>query len=350
MDLPTYRGAQIAIDELAERRDLPVSLRLEVMDDHGSEETAAQLAEDAVADPSILAVVGPMGSNEAFANAPVFDAAGMLQISPCSSHPDLCRRGYRTFFRLVPNEQVQGGELARVATDYLGSTRAALVGDSDAFGTTVIENFRSGYCGRGGDVVKTARFDRGDDDFGRVVDAVHAADPDLVFFAVHAHEGKQISSALRDRGLRVPFLGTDGLKTAFFLGGGDSTGRAYHTHSGVDFRRLASAAAFRAAYVARFPEDSTYSPEAYDAVMLAAESIRRADELDRPAVLRAFASLNGYAGITGTLRFDETGERVDSPVSFYQVRSVDGHREMHYLGTTIEVCANQAVAAMQREG
>jgi branched-chain amino acid transport system substrate-binding protein len=288
-----------------------------------------------------------MGSNEAFASAPVFAAANLLQVSPCASHPDLCKRGYATFHRLVPNEAVQGSELAALVTDFFGARRVALVGDSDAFASTVIENVSAGFAGTDTEVVAVARFPHGASDFSDVVATVSAADPELVFFAVHAHEGKQVSSALRATGLRMPFLGTDGLKTAFFLGGGDDHGKAYHTHSGADFRRLAPAAEFRAAYAARYPEDSTYSPEAYDAVMLAAESIKAAGSLDRPAVLEAFASLLPYEGVTGTINFDETGERLDAPVSFYQVQMHDGEREMHYLGTTREVRASRPATALQ---
>lgn len=343
-DLPTGRGAQIAIDELAGRDDLPARLELLWLDDLGDERKSAELARAAVADPAVIAAVGPMGSNEAFANAPIFDEAGVLQVSPCASHPDLCRRGFRTFFRLVPDEQVQGDGLARMATSYLGSRRAAVVADSDAFGETVTQNFRRGYEARGGEIATVVRFDRGADAFDEQVEAVSASAPDLVFFAVHQHEGKAISSQLRERGLRVPFLGTDGLKTTFFLGGGDGRGESYHTHSGADFRRLASAQAFRAAYESRHPADSTYSAEAYDAVMLVAESLRRASTPDRAGVLAAFGELirTPYAGASGEIRFSATGERLDGPICFYQVRQVDGEREMHYLGTTAELAPDDA--------
>ena len=81
------------------------------------------------------------------------------------------------------------------------------------------------------------------------------------------------------------------MKTSFFLGGGDGRGDVYHTHSGADMRRLESARDFRERYNARFPEDSTYSPEAYDAAMLAITAIDRAGRSDRAAVLEAFRDI-----------------------------------------------------------
>lgn len=337
--LPTYRGFLLAMEKIANAGDLPVAVEWTMLDDDGNPEQSRSLAEAVAADPSYVGIVGPMGSTEAFANAPVFDEAGLLQVSPCGSHPDLCRRGYNTFFRLVPNEQVQGTELARVAHHHLGALQAAVVHDADAFGTSVADNFESGYALLGGKIIARESFAQGEDDYGSIADAVAASGADIVFFAVHAHEGGAVSKAIRDRGMGVPFLGTDGLKTSFFLGGGEPGAEAYHTHSGCDFSRMPSATDFRNEYISRFPPDSTYSPEAYDSAMMVVDAIRRADDTSREAVLAAFISQDRYDGITGTVKFDPTGERLNAPVSFYRVRKTGDGRIMEYQGLTSELAS-----------
>ena len=335
--LPTYRGFLLAMEEVQARGDLPFDIQWQMCDDHGDPARSRALAEQIVDDPSVIGVVGPMGSTEAFANAPVFNEAGLLQVSPCASHADLCRSGYRTFVRLVPNEEVQGRELARIARSLLHSHRLAIVHDDDAFGTTIADNVERGYRDLGGDIAVRSSFSQGDGEYSSVVEAVRASGADLVFFGVHSHEGKLVSSALREAGVSAPFLGTDGLKTSFFLGGGDD-GDAYHTHTGADFRRLASASAFREAYVSRWPEDSTYSPEAYDAGMLVVQALLAAGQVDPTSVLAAFRGLGPVEGLTGTLDFDATGERIGSPVSLYKVELDDqGERVMAYQGVTTEL-------------
>ena len=234
---------------------------------------------------------------------------------------------------LVPNEQVQGGALARLAQGELGATTVAVVHDNDAFGTAVADNFSEAFAGLGGTVGTRQGFDRGQTTFDDVASGVAASSPEVVFFAVHATEGLAVSSAIRAAGVKTPFLGTDGLKTSFFLGGGEPDAEAYHTHSGADFRRLETAKEFRDAYVERWPEDSTYSPEAYDSAMIVVESLARAGTVSRDRVLEEFLSLDGYEGITGAVRFDATGEREDSPVSWYKVGQTDAGRVMEYQGT-----------------
>lgn len=331
---PTYRGFVLAMEQLDH-------LGWDLFDDLGDPDLSAQLAAQVVADPRYVAAVGPMGSSEAFANAPVFDAAGLLQVSPCASHPDLCRRGYRTFYRLVSNEEVQGEALARVAVRYLGAQRVAVVHDDDAFGTVVADYFTRALERLGSQVAARTSFPRGAEAFATLALEVHDADPDLVFFGVHAHEGALAAAAIRDLGTTVPFLGTDGLKTSFFLGGGDARGEAFHTHSGADFRRLDSAKDFRERYLARWPQDSTYSPEAYDAAQLVAQAVRTADSGDRTAVLTAFRELGTVEGVSGPLLFDPTGERLDAPVSLYRVVRQDGARHMAYQGVVTELVGDR---------
>lgn len=342
---PIYRGAHIAIDELKQDGSLPVHLDWKIFDDFGNTETTAKFAREIVTDPSIIGVVGPMGSSEAFASTPIYSEAGLVQVSPCASHPDLCRRGYQTFFRLVANENGQGGELARMAYGYLKARRAAVIHADDAWAGTTADIFAREYEKLGGQIVQRQKYPNGGDDFSDVVQATAAAQPELVFCAVHPREGLMISGGLRQAGLKVPFLGTDAMKTAFPLGGGEPEAEAYHTYSGADFRRLASASAFRQAYIARYPEDSTYSPEAYDAVMIIAEALRRAGGPDRRRILAEVRSLRDYQGVSGLINFSPTGERVGAPISFYHVVKTEQGRVMEYLGTTLELLPVAEAAA-----
>lgn len=341
--LPTYRGFLLAMEEAGARSDLPVDIAWEMFDDHGDTSRTELLARQIVDDPEYVAVVGPMGSSEAFANAPIFDAGGLLQISPCASHPDLCERGYRTFHRLVANERVQGHELAALAHHHLGARRPGIVHDDDAFGTVVADYFTEGFRRHGGDISGRTSFTAHEVDPGAVAAEMAGLDADLFLFAVHGHEGGLVSAAARDAGISTPFLGTDGLKTSFFLGGGDGRGEAFHTHSGADMRRLAMASEFRQRYVARFPEDSTYSPEAYDAAMLAVAAVGRAGRPDRAAVLAALDDLGTFAGVTGPISFTPSGERDGAFISFYRVEAApDGGRTMAYRGTTAELAGSPA--------
>ena len=338
---PIFRGMQIAIDELTNDDTLPVKLNWKVFDDFGNKETAKELAREIVKDSSIIGVVGSMGSDETFTNAPIFHEAGLVQVSPCASHPDLCQQGYRTFFRLVANEDLQGGALASMAYSYLNARQAAIVHVDDLWGVSVSEIFEREFSKLGGNVIGKVAYQPTADDFSGLITAVVAMESDLVFMAVHAVEGPTISSGLRKDGLRVPFLGTDAMKPEFPLGGGARGEEAYHTHSGADFRRLPCATAFRKTYSSRFHEDSTYSPEAYDACMLIAQAVRLSGVPDRARVLEEVRNVRDFQGVSGIINFDQTGERIDAPISCYRVAKTKKGREMEYLGTFLELLSRE---------
>jgi branched-chain amino acid transport system substrate-binding protein len=331
--LPPFRGVTLAVEQLSSGPPQQ-HLTVDLFDDHNDLEQVRRDAELIVADDRYLAVIGPMGSAPAMVSAPLFDAAGLLQVSPCASHPELCRRGYRTFARLVANEEHQGRALARIAREHLGADRVAIVLEEDVFGQTVAELFTAPFTALGGDVVARCGYAAEASGFEALAEEVAGSRPDLVLFAVHPVEGAAAARAIRRAGLRVPFLGTDAVKPSFYLGGGDDDGPAFHTHTGADMRRLPSAASFRDAYAARWPVDSTYSPEAYDAVMLVAAARAAAASDTRAAVLEAFRALGTHDGVTGPINFTPEGERRDAPIGLYEVRRSEGERVMHFLGTT----------------
>ena len=56
------------------------------------------------------------------------------------------------------------------------------------------------------------------------------------------------------------------------------------------------------------------APLTYDAVMLLADSIRRANSLDAEKIRDALAETKGFQGATGTITFDEQGDPLNKPM------------------------------------
>lgn len=340
-EMATYRGVQVAIEELQTDDRLPVDVELVVYDDEGDTDTTEAFAREIVDDRSVVGVVGPMGSTEALTNAPVFAEAGLAQISPCASHQDLCHPDNETFFRLIASEVVQGRELSRIAGEYFGAERVSLLRADSAWAGALAENFTEAFETRGGTVTPDTRFPTGATSFEEsqldtMLEPVVAADPDLVFFLVHnENHGVPLSSGLRARGVDVPFLGANALEKG--IGGGADGEEVYQVHPGADFDHFDGAREFREAYAAQYPPDSAYSPEAYDAVTLFGEALRRADEPTRRGVLEALAGLEGFEGASGHISFGATGERTETPVSLYRVHRTEDGRETEYLGRTTEL-------------
>jgi len=333
----TYRAVQIAIKELQNDEEIPVDIGLDVFDDEGDTELTREYANEIVQDESIVSVVGPLGSTEALVNTPIFNEAGIAQITPCASHQDLCHEDNNTFFRLIASEEVQGSEFATVAWEALGLSNAAIVRADSSWAESLATFFSREYEAFGGSIDPVRTFPLGEpsyDDgyFTDITEDVVSADPDLVFCLVHTPEqGVPLSSELRARGVDTPLLGANALEKG--IGGGEAV---YQAHPGTDFQYDSHASDFRDAYVERYPADSAYSPEAYDAVHLIGTALRNADQTSRSAVLAEINDLEDYTGASGTVNFDQTGERENPLINFYRIHQTEDGRKREYLGTTKE--------------
>ncbi len=81
-----------------------------------------------------VAVVGPAGSQEVEAVGPLFARAGMAFVSGSATLPALTSSGKNpTFFRVVPNDDVQGPQDANFAINKLHVKHVYIVDDEEAY-------------------------------------------------------------------------------------------------------------------------------------------------------------------------------------------------------------------------
>jgi branched-chain amino acid transport system substrate-binding protein len=129
------RGVELAINELTESGDLgDITLTIEELDSQGDPAQAPALANQAAADDSVLAVIGPAFSGETAASGPIYEEAGLPFVSPSATNPDLSEEGWTYFFRTVATDAAQGPVAATFITENLGFTQVAVIDDASEYG------------------------------------------------------------------------------------------------------------------------------------------------------------------------------------------------------------------------
>jgi branched-chain amino acid transport system substrate-binding protein len=325
-----YCAAEMAIDQANAAGNLPVEVRLEVIVNGKNRDIARKAASDFVARPDAIAVLGPTNSAMAVISQDIYADAGILQISSEASSPLLTNKGYTHFFRNVANDEVQGRALAQAAVNYIGGQRIAILNEDSAWGEPISAIF-AGECRRLG-VEPVLHFGYTAKeralDFSDLIEAVVAAKPDLVYFAVYWNQSHIITHILRERGVDAVFLGSDALKPYAFLEVPSRDKQPpYHSLAGIDMMVKPSARQFLVDFAGRYPQmlDSPqYAPEAYDCAGLILECIRRAPELTRAAVLKEMQHFGTYSGALGEISFTETGDLRDPDIGLYRCK--DGQR------------------------
>lgn len=308
-------------------------LELVDKDDASNPELGARHAQALADDASVLAVIGTYNSDVAAATIPVLDRAGLVQISPANTDDTLSRGGdfrsrptrpHTNYFRTTTLDSHQGRFAADYAVD-AGFRTVVLAHDRKPVSRGLVDAFRARFEERGGEVLGGLEMvDPGDKDFATMLGRVAGHDPDLVFYGGGYPEASLISRQARERAVRAPLMGGDGIvdRTYGEVAGTASDGDlATSVSAPPEF--LPSAKPFVDLYLkAGYPDPySPYGALAFDAANAAiralARILREQDSLldgTRRAVVAEVARTD-FQGVSGRVKFDEFGDTVTRTLS-----------------------------------
>lgn len=332
--VPMRHCAELAVAQANERGDLPFHLLLQAEDDRADPLTAQHVAQKFVADPAVIGVVGHKNSGPSAVAAPVYHQAGLVQMAPSSTNPQLSRQGYSTFFRLCAHDAVQGQVAARYAARVLQARRMAVIHDKTDYGLPLAEVVRATAQQENVEVALFEGITEGQTDFSDTVSRIRQLAPALVYFALTEIESSILARQLRAAGVEALLFGTDGSKESQFLPlAGPAAEGVYQTYAGVDPHSTPTAQTFVRAYEARYGPAPVYGCEVFDATNLIIDALKRAGQADRERVLAEVAQTRKFEGVTGPVTFESNGDRRDPQVSIWRVEQ----GEIKLLGLASEL-------------
>ncbi len=319
-------GVELAVEQIGERLGLDVTL--EAKDDQATPDVGAANANQIAADQDILCVAGHLNSGVALAALPTYKSAGLTMVTPANTNVRITDEFAGTAWRVVGRDDVQGGVAGKFAVDQ-GFKKAYVLHDKTDYGLGVAEFFRA-EAERGG--IQIVGFEGTEEKsvFDPILNPILAQQPDAVFWGGIYSEGGPMLKQMRDKGIQAAFLGTDGLDSPVLveLAGEAAVGVQYVTIAGPP-SEYPGAAQLATDYQARFNAAAPpFSPQAYDAAGICLTAIAKAAQAangkpTRQQVNDAMQQLKSYQGVTGTVNFDEKGDRVPATYFILKVTSAD---------------------------
>ncbi|HYC46245.1 MAG TPA: branched-chain amino acid ABC transporter substrate-binding protein [Burkholderiales bacterium] len=312
-------GAQMAVEELNARRGSKLRFELVVEDDQADPKTGTLVAQRLV-DRGIRGMVGHFNSGVTIPASTIYHDAGIPQIS-VSTNPRYTRQGYRTAFRVMADDDKQGATLGEYAVRRLGLKRIAVVDDRTAYGQGLADAFASAVKAAGGSIAKREYVSDKDFDFRAVVTLLKAAEPQAIFFAGYDAQAGPLARQMRELGVKAVLLGGETINTAKFL---ELAGPAAEGHiastPGAALSRRPNGPAFDRAYRARWKQEiGLYAPYFYDAVMVLAAAMEKADSSDPAKYLPVLARIR-HPGVTADIEFEANGDLKNPQLSVFSVR------------------------------
>jgi len=294
-------------------------------DSRGEPARAEVLARQIVDDAQVLGVVGPVFSGEAETVMPVFEAAGLPVLTPSATNPELGRKGWTMFHRVVGTDADQGPAAVAWLTAEVGPARVAVVDDGSLYGGALADLATDELIRRGIVVAPRQQVEPGVRDYGSAVDSIAALDVDAVFYGGLGDAGGQLHGQLREGGVAGPFVSGDGTYTGSFLEvvrsspDGGAAVAVTCPCVGAPSTDAQRAVADRYRQVFGAPP-LAFALEGYDAAAMLLAGI--ADGARSRASLASWLDGVTYEGLTKTISFDAAGEVVGGPV--FVSRIVDG--------------------------
>jgi branched-chain amino acid transport system substrate-binding protein len=166
--------------------------------------------------PNVLAVVGPAGSQEVLAAAPVFSRSERLAfVSASAVQSELSNGSIPTFFRVVPSERAQAPTIARLIGQRLKARVVAIVDDRSTYSRRLADGVEA-RLRAAGITVERSRADAGRTQFEGAARSVSRA-AEVVFLPFHVAATAQLFvQELRRQGKRPVVVGSDTLDSRDF--------------------------------------------------------------------------------------------------------------------------------------
>lgn len=307
-----YNGIQLAITQHNEANK-GCQVQFSKFDTEGDPTKATGPVTQVVNEPNIIGVVGLPFSGESKATGNIFEQKGLVHITPSATNPGLTKNGWKTFFRGLGNDSVQGPAAAKFATDTLKSKKVFLVQDDSDYGIGLADATKAGL---GSAMVGSDKVTTGQKDFSVVVSKIINSKADAVYFAGYYAEGAPFDQQLVTKGFKGTFIGPDGAKDDQFIKlAGDASSNAYFTCPCIPGELIPS---FQSAYKKAFnAEPGTYSIEGYDVATILLAGIDKG-KVTRPDLLSWVTSYDAD-GLSKHYKWDATGELATPAVYGYKV-------------------------------
>jgi branched-chain amino acid transport system substrate-binding protein len=264
----------------------------------------------------VTLVVGHMCSGASIPASEIYEAAGVLMISPYSSNPMLTELGRVNVFRVIYRDDTAGIVAGNYIADHWPDKKIAILYDNTTFGKGIADLTKEQLNRRSLREMIYKSYVPGLNNYAAEITELHEAGIDVVFIGGYATEVELIARAAGDRGYPVQLVTGVGLTAEDFglIAGPAAEGTLFVDVA--DPRGRAEAARVAERFRASGFEPVGYTLYAYAAVQAWSQAAEKAGFLELPAMIAALRQ-HQFDTVLGSIDFDDKGDlAVQNPVLY----------------------------------
>jgi branched-chain amino acid transport system substrate-binding protein len=317
-------GAQLAVDDLNAQGVViagkKIHFTLDAVDDQADARIATTVAQQLI-DDKVSGVIGHLNSSTTLPASRLYNQNGIVQISPSATNPTYTQQGFTNAFRVMANDIQQGHALGTYAVSELKAKHIAVIDDKTAYGAGLAAEFEKAVKAAHGDLVAHEYTTDKETDFNAILTRIKGKNPDLVFFAGMDGQGAAMVQQVKNLGLAAQFMGGDGIYTPDFtkLAGNFAEGTVASL-PGAPLAKMPKGPDFQKHFEAKYGPIQLYGAYNYDAVMVMADAMKRANSVDPKVYVKEMKTAN-WPGVTTTISFDDKGDLKHASITIYKVEA-----------------------------
>ena len=317
-------GVQLAADELNKEgfkiKGKTVKIEIVAMDDKANAATGKEVAQKLV-DAGVVAVIGNLNSGVSIEAAPIYGAHNIAQLA-ISTNPKFTQLNLPTTYRLVANDTLQAKAIGSFAANQLNATRFAVVDDGTPYGKGLADGAAEQLKNAKKEISLRQSFDDKTTAFDELAEKVKAGSVEVIVTTLNDFQVLALIDALKKVSYpQVVILGGDTIKTTTMLRGSEMVKGLYATSPILDAKEFINGKQFLAKYQAAYKIDPAYGGHyTYDAMYILAGAMRRINSTDPNKITEVLHTYDGYAPVTGSMKWDATGEQRYGVVGVYSAR------------------------------
>jgi branched-chain amino acid transport system substrate-binding protein len=334
-------GAEMAIDE-ANAKGGVAGYTLQTMVLDNATATAGQYdpaqaalnTKKLLANPKVVANVGPQMSGDGKAMSPILSAGDLATITPASTNPDITDpkfagqyrpKGKAVYFRTLTTDAYQGPNMANYMKDTLHVKSIYVLDDSGAYGVGMANAFQEQAKKIGMDVMGRDQLNPKEADYTTILTKIKGLNPDAIYYGGVGQAGIKLAKQAHDVIPNVIKAGGDGMYGGDILKGvGFPTIEGwYATAASPDLVSDPKVQSWVKRFQAKYKlAPSNYSITAYDGAEVIIDAIKRVaasgEEVNRSNVRDAIQKTK-LKTLQGEVTFDNNGDINQKVVSVYQI-------------------------------
>jgi branched-chain amino acid transport system substrate-binding protein len=306
-------GIKLARDEVNAKGEVSIDLKIE--DSSAKQEQALAAGQKLINSEKVVAILGPTLSNEMKVVGPEANASGVPIMGTSTTAKGITQIGKFVFRNSLPESQAIPASVGKAVKKYNIRKVALFYGNDDVFTKSGFDTMKEVSGKLKLQVLTVQEFQKGQADYKAQLTKIASLKPDAVFCSALYEEGGVILSQARKMGLNVPFVGGNGFNSpkVIDIAKDAAEGLIVATPWFAD-RNDPKVKAFVAKYEKAYgKKPDQFAAQAYDALYIMADALKRAGKADRTALRDALASTKNFQGVLGTFSFDAERDVVMEP-------------------------------------